>query len=219
MARFLPRADPAATRAPDGDGSQSDQPPVRWFESRTVVKRIFSIILVLVVFQSLFIWSFGEPYPALTMPRFSETSIIRDLTLSRRQVVIWAHFRNGDSTTVDYRDLLREAPVSQRSTIAARMFTTLPDPSASAPTIRDRVGSLLGLWTGQERDDPRMLQQTRQWLVRGLRSLYPGRDPSSVEFLWYVRTVTLDRGLVRSASTFTVSRIVDRYVVDVRDVE
>jgi hypothetical protein len=98
------------------------------------------------------------------------------------------------------------------------MFLPLHAPAdASRPTAGDGLASQLGAWTGRGRDDPARLQQTRQWLARRLRRLYPGREATSVEFLWYRRTIALNQSQPRRGPELVDARLEHRYVVDLRD--
>jgi hypothetical protein len=174
--------------------------PTGDFESTTrsaiphekAIKWLFALVIMCQPLQYIFIAKFGEPYPALTMPRFdgAQTDATRGV-FSAVKVEERVLFEDSSIAWVSRDDLLDNAPGGQRSEIMSFMFRPLESTSQPASgglkqRIREAVLPLLpGLAAKrakrtQQTPDPR----TVRWLDQRLRTLFPTRTAISVTFVW-----------------------------------
>ena len=175
---------------------------------RVKIRILFLSILLIFPLQLLFIYQFGEPYPALMMPAFGGSGGAEaDGSFSATHNTIVIHFTDGQTEQTTRRTLLEETPGSHHATIMRNMFR--PHEERQAPPD-DLWGSseaeqfvkthvIPGYVLRQQRGafELEAHADTKQWLYQRVRELYPGRTPSSVEFIRHTDTLMYSRNNLR----------------------
>lgn len=131
--------------------------------------------------------SYGEPYPALLMPRFDGGGVPIDEPVVVEHAAFSVRFSDGRSVTMLPRELLRSIPDSQHAAIMSYNFG--PDRWAVAPatvTSPAPAGWLAGravMW--QRYFDTGRAFKAAPWLKEHLVMAFPNRIPTSVTVTWF----------------------------------
>jgi len=150
------------------------------------IKLLFAAVILWQLPQSIIIARFGEPYPALVMPGFAGTMVDRDGNIRFGNVKCKVLFKDGRVGWVSAYDLLSQAPSSHHGSIMAHMFS--PPPVTNDEWQPDSLKARLfpGRALSQIRHAQKELDsQTKEWLKRRLRVLFPSQQPYLVSFVWY----------------------------------
>ncbi|HKQ60101.1 MAG TPA: hypothetical protein VJS92_02375 [Candidatus Polarisedimenticolaceae bacterium] len=148
------------------------------------MRALFALVVALQPVQYLFIAQFGEPYPALTMPRFAGTLTDERGDIRARNVIAEVRFDDGGTAELSYDRLLAEAPVSHRDRIMEFVFAPRGAPSASVSAWKRRfLPGLAARYEGPTRPTPD--PRTVAWLGERLGALFPGRRARGVTFRWF----------------------------------
>jgi hypothetical protein len=142
--------------------------------------------------------SYGEPYPALLMPRFDGGGVSIDEPVVVDHAAFSVEFSDGGSVTMWPRELLRSIPDSQHGAIMSHNFG--PDRWAVAAATVSPHGSagwLPGralMW--QRYFDTGRAFKAAPWLKEHLTMAFPHRTPTSVTVKWF-RSETHKDGEIR----------------------
>ena len=160
------------------------------------IRILFLSILLIFPFQLLFVYFFGEPYPALMMPAFAGTEGAKaDGSFESTQTDILVHFTDGQTEQISQQTLLADIPDSHHGAIMRMMFR--PNEERQAPPddawgdnalerfIKTHI--VPGYVIKQQRGtfEPEAHMETKQWLKQRIHELYPYRTAHTVEFVYY----------------------------------
>jgi hypothetical protein len=160
----------------------------------TRIKLLFGAVILWQPLQYVVTAKWGEPYPALMMPRFSGTLVDSQGDIRITDVACEIFFRDGQVTWLSAHDLLSQVPSAHQGPIMSHMFS--PPPVAadhrSPRDLKARLfpGRALSHIRGTQKD---LDSQTRDWLKRRLRDLYPSQEPKAMTFVWYDDVFNVNR--------------------------
>jgi hypothetical protein len=146
--------------------------------SRILVRCLFGAALLILPLQLIAAEAGREPYPALTLPSFSDPSVVRG-ELAQTLPVATVRFTDGTSEPFRLRSLL----------------------PAGAPVGFGVLRS--ALWDPDEAVTP----ATRAWMARRLAELLPGRTAESIVIDWVRTKYDFDDGRITDrqvSSTVTI---------------
>ena len=115
---------------------------------RTVVRWIFLAVLLTSAIQLFTGKKVGEPYPALTMPRFSGTGGHHDDRVDTLRMDVVFVATDGDEIPVSGRTVLADLPESQYTTITWLFLSKIPTESPAAARDRSRAGFRYRIFSG-----------------------------------------------------------------------
>lgn len=172
------------------------------------IRILFLSILLIFPFQLLFVYLFGEPYPALMMPAFAGTEGAKaDGSFESTQTDIIIHFNDGLTEHVAPQTLLAEIPDSHHGAIMRMMFRPTderqapPDDVWGASELERFIKTQIipGYVIKQQRGvfEPEAHPDTKQWLSQRIHELYPHRTPDAIEFIYYTNTLQYSRNDLR----------------------
>src|SRR5262245_28624499 len=170
----------------------SEGPTPSAIPHKKAIKWLFAVVVLCQPLQYIFISRWGEPYPALTMPRFdgAQTDATRGV-FSAVKVEARVLFNDSSIAWVSRDDLLDKAPGGARSEIMTSMFRPLESTSQpSSGGLKQRIRlAVLPFFPGLAAKYARRTQQTPdprtvRWLDERLGTLFPTRTAISVTFVW-----------------------------------
>ena len=186
--RIYPVSNLRTERSSDGSDSRCGA------ECTRRIKLLFLAIILVYPVQLLFVWTVSEPYPALMMPEFRGTGVGADGIHHTRSADVVIRFADGPDRVTTPARLFAQAPSSHHWTLMGRFRPRLEESDGSRGlasrvkhAVRDRLDTMLPV--PQSRETDLMLTEvhteTREWLRDRVESMYPGRMPVSVDFVWY----------------------------------
>jgi hypothetical protein len=161
----------------------------------TRIRIVFLTVVALLVAQSLFIYRYGEPYPAIVMPGFSGSGGYRDGRVEIMQYEA-VFITEGETFSFPPKVLLEEFPDSHHGTIAYIALT----PRSESPQTAQRTSRIARLRDAifpgygarkTSRDSPENFASLQDWLRGRARALVPGRRVSRVEIRWFLEKVRI----------------------------
>ncbi|MEM8535663.1 MAG: hypothetical protein AAGF95_32840 [Chloroflexota bacterium] len=172
------------------------------------IRILFLSILLIFPFQLLFVYFFGEPYPALMMPAFAGTEGAKaDGSFESTHTDILIHFTDGQIEQVAQQTLLANIPDSHHGAIMRMMFRpteerqALPDNVQESTPLEHFIKAHIvpGYAITQQRDtfQPETHTETKQWLEQRIHDLYPHQTPHIVEFIYYTDTLHYSHNYLR----------------------
>ena len=152
------------------------------------VKLLFLAFILWMPVQHLITARYGEPYPALVMPSFAGTRSDRNGNIRITNVKCKVLFRGGRVSWTSEYDLLSQAPSAYHDVIMRHMFGPVPADS-SAPPLGLTALLFPGRFLSRYRETQKDLgPQTKHWLNRRMKVLYPSQTVTAIIFLWYTDT-------------------------------
>lgn len=164
------------------------------------IRILFLSILLIFPFQLLFVYFFGEPYPALMMPAFAGTEGAKaDGSFESTRTDILIHFTDGQTEQVSQQTLLANIPDSHHGAIMRVMFRPTGESQTSSDDLSGDTALerfiqtyiVPGYVITQQRDafETETHTETKQWLKQRIHELYPHQTPHAVEFIYYTDTL------------------------------
>ena len=149
------------------------------------IKLLFLAFILWMPVQHLITARYGEPYPALVMPSFAGTRSDGNGNIRITNVKCKVVFRDGRVSWTSEYDLLSQAPSAYHDAIMRHMFSpVLADPPT--PPVGLRALLFPGRFLSRYRQTRKELgPQTKHWLSRRMKALYPSQTVTAVIFLWY----------------------------------
>ena len=158
--------------------------------NKTAVKWLFAAVLAAQPLQYAIAYRYGEPYPALMMPRFTGTLTDAGGLIRIQNVEAQVEFQDHSVAQVSPADLVAAAPVSQRDSILYENFGPLPDgaalPRSAGLAGRVKDSLLPGLAIRKAKSGHHIPDsRTREWLKQRLQAIYRSRVPAKITFVWF----------------------------------
>lgn len=158
-----------------------------------LIRLLFVAALLTQVIQYVFVWKFGEPYPALTMPSFAGVLTDERGNLSLTGASCQIAFADGTSTSLAIYDLFSQAPSAYHDAMVTHLFS-IPDSESKANSpsfkgLKYRFFPALAINRTRRANAASTVDPlTRKWLSWRLNAEYRPRAISSVAFIWHTDT-------------------------------
>lgn len=156
---------------------------------------VFFAIPLAFVGQLAFMHKFGEPYPALMMPRFAEAGPAGDRPVSVTVATITFGYRDHQTRTIEPKELLAPIHVGHHGTIMTNIFSELPATPPRQRAPEGRRDPPLWLFPGYKlgrssRHTAEHQSSLKAWLRQRASALYQGAAPSRCTVRWQGLTFT-----------------------------
>jgi hypothetical protein len=173
---------------------------------KQTIRRLSLLLVVGLVLQSVVILGFGEPWPSIALPRFSDPGGMGK-TFTTETPELTVHFAGSTATRLSHHRFLGNLPRAFHSAIMEKNFrqVTIPYPQAdsseqsgaaseesSSSWIEELKGSIKRTFRSAPKV-PAMTSGGKRWVQQRLEKLYPKRTPSRLEVEWY-RTTRIRQG-------------------------
>jgi hypothetical protein len=182
------------------------------------IRLLFLSVLIFFVLQYLFMYRFGEPYPALVMPGFSGSGGYVDghIRIKRPEVVFV--FDDESTAIFSQRQLLSKIPDGHHGMIFASFFQLPKDEQLhdnSPPKYGINRRTIFPGWQAGKAN--RMAAPNREsirlWLKNRGAELMPGKHIKHVDIRWYEEIYRM--GEAKFASS---RQLLGTWTIPIRDI-